>query len=559
MSTKRVRLRLLVAATAFAATQASATTLTRGPYLQLLNTRSVTIVWNTDHSADCALSIHALGGSTTVIQGGTGTVCAIPVAGLVAGGRYGYTPLANGNALRSESVFHTPDPTAPLTFLVFGDSGNGSSNQRSVRDRMLNTPADFILHTGDMIYPSGALSDFDPKFFSFYKDLIRSLVLWPCMGNHDYDTSKGQPWRDVFWTPANNAERKESYFSFDYGNAHVAVIDSDESTKPGSAQYEFLDQDLDASSALWKFVAFHHTIYSSTGSNSGIRSNLVPLFDQRDVDIVFMGHVHTYERTKPLRGGRVVSPDEGTVYITTGSGGVSTFDGGTSSFTADAETGFHFVRVAIQGGTLTADMIRTNGSIGDSVTLTKSGGTTTTTQPTTTTTPSTTTTTLSNTTPGILLQLPASADTYVDAGASSSNFAQSTTLIADANPVRVIYLRFDVSGVGAQQVQKAVLRLQVDGVSGSDSSNAGRAHRLLDTSWAESAPTWNSRLAPQASVLVAPAGAVSFGQTVDFDVTGAVTGDGPVGFAIDSTSSDGVHYKSREAQSGTPLLLLTLE
>src|SRR5207302_7298320 len=69
---------LLVAAL-FAAAPAGAATLTRGPYLQLLTPNSVTIVWNTDTPAACSLAIRPVAGSSSVIQGGTDTVCAIPV------------------------------------------------------------------------------------------------------------------------------------------------------------------------------------------------------------------------------------------------------------------------------------------------------------------------------------------------------------------------------------------------------------------------------------------------------------------------------------------------
>jgi hypothetical protein len=128
------------------------------------------------------------------------------------------------------------------------------------------------------------------------------MVFWPCLGNHDVRTSTGGPWRDAFWTPANNASQSENYYSFDYGNAHVVVLNSNASTSPGSAQYKFLDEDLAASTARWKFVAFHHTIYSSGRHTSDKlrQKNLAPLFDKHAVDVVFMGHDHDYERTKPL-------------------------------------------------------------------------------------------------------------------------------------------------------------------------------------------------------------------------------------------------------------------
>jgi hypothetical protein len=42
-------------------------TLTRGPYLQLLTTNSVTVVWNTDTTAACSLAIRPLGGTSTIL------------------------------------------------------------------------------------------------------------------------------------------------------------------------------------------------------------------------------------------------------------------------------------------------------------------------------------------------------------------------------------------------------------------------------------------------------------------------------------------------------------
>jgi hypothetical protein len=355
------------------ATAVSAASLARGPYLQLLTTRSVTIVWNTDTPAACSLVLRPVGGTATRVAGGTGTVCAIPVDGLRSG-RYGYVPEADGTQLAAESVFHTDDPNAPFTFLAVGDSGSGDANQLAVRDRMLAIPADFVLHTGDMIYRDGAAADFDPRFFTPYEALIRTLVFWPCLGNHDWHTADGQPWRDAFYTPANNPNGSENYYSFDFGNAHFVVLDSNESTKPDSPQYQFLDHDLGASGAFWKFVSFHHTIYSSGyhGSNRTIRANLVPLFDRYAVDVVLMGHDHDYERTLPLRGNQVVEPGQGTVYITTGGGGAELRDLKTSNdFTAYAEAAFHVTRIAVDGKTLQADMVRVDGAVRDSVTLAK--------------------------------------------------------------------------------------------------------------------------------------------------------------------------------------------
>jgi hypothetical protein len=84
-----------------------------------------------------------------------------------------------------------------------------------------------------------------------------------------------------------------------------------------------------------------------------------------------MGHDHDYERTLPLFGDEVVDPGEGTVYITTGGGGANVHAVGASAFTAYSEEAFHAMRVAVNGDTLQADMVRADGAVRDTVVLTK--------------------------------------------------------------------------------------------------------------------------------------------------------------------------------------------
>ncbi len=352
-------------------TPASEPSLVRGPYLQLLATDGVTIVWQTDVAAACGLEIGPVGGSRTVLTGVAGTECTMDVDGLTAGTAYTYRPLADGVGLRGDSTFTTDEPTLPFTFLVFGDSGSGNAKQADVRDALRATRADFILHTGDVVYEDGAAADYDPKLFMPYRDLLRRLVLWPCLGSHDVRTDDGDPWRAAFHTPANNALGAEDYYSFDFGNAHLVVLDSTGDLSPGSAQHAFLDADLAASTGTWNFVAFHHSIYSSRRSFPDLKAALVPVFDRHGVDMVFMGHDHFYERTLALAGDAVVAPGTGTVYVTTGGGGKSLRAIRSSGTTAYAEVAFHFTRVTVGGEWLLAQMVREDGAIRDALVLEK--------------------------------------------------------------------------------------------------------------------------------------------------------------------------------------------
>jgi hypothetical protein len=66
----------------------------------------------------------------------------------------------------------------------------------------------------------------------------------------------------------------------------------------------------------WKFVIFHHPIYSSDayhGSGYGYELIYHPIFVEAGVDIVFNGHAHNYERIEK----------DGIVYLVLGGGGAA--------------------------------------------------------------------------------------------------------------------------------------------------------------------------------------------------------------------------------------------
>ena len=72
---------------------------------------------------------------------------------------------------------------------------------------------------------------------------------------------------------------------------------------------------LAASTDEWKICYFHHPLYSDGGrhgSQVDLRVVLEPLFVKYDVNVVFSGHDHVYERIKP---------QDGVQYITEGSSG----------------------------------------------------------------------------------------------------------------------------------------------------------------------------------------------------------------------------------------------
>ena len=170
-------------------------------------------------------------------------------------------------------------------------------------------------------------------------------------------------------------------------------------------------------------------------------------------------------------------------------------------------------------------------------------------------TTTTTITTAPTTSTTLTVSFAANADTWVDAGAPKSKFGSKDTMSADASPIRVIYVRFAVGGIGGRRIVQAILRLTVDAGSSAESDIGGSVHRITDVGWKEKTVTYKAR-PPIDGPVVATAGWVRARQVVDFDVTAAVPGDGTYTFAIDSTSDDGVRYLTRESAKGAPRLLL---
>jgi hypothetical protein len=135
--------------------------------------------------------------------------------------------------------------------------------------------------------------------------------------------------------------------------------------------------------------------------------------------------------------------------------------------------------------------------------------------------------------------------------------AQSV-LWADADSAKHTFLRVSASGVGTATVVSAVLRLHVPSVTDAPSNSGGRIRKISACGWNELTTTWDTRPAIDGPVLD-EIGAVAAGEEVEFDITAGISGDGPHCFAIESRSSDGVVYSSREAAASVPEVEIVLD
>ena len=124
----------------------------------------------------------------------------------------------------------------------------------------------------------------------------------------------------------------------------------------------------------------------------------------------------------------------------------------------------------------------------------------------------------------------------------------------DNSPQKNFLMKFSVSGVNARQVLSAKLRLYA--VDPSDAG--GNFHRVVDNSWSEGTVTWNN--APAADpARVAWLGGVTNGNWYAADITPLITGDGTFSLRVDTASTNGADYSSKEGLAAfVPQLVLTV-
>ncbi|HEX4849175.1 MAG TPA: metallophosphoesterase family protein, partial [Puia sp.] len=266
--------------------------LLRGPYLQVAAPTSIMVRWRTDALSRSKVwfgtnkdSLNASVEDSFLV-----TEHKITIRGLKPLSKYYYRIGAIKQVLQGDSnnYFMTlPESGRSGTFRIaaFGDCGNNSVNQRSVRDQLLKylgtDPLNAWILLGDNTYPNGTDAEFQSNFFNVYKnDLLKNVPLFPSPGNHDYhdveySAAVAQQTHQVAYyenfSMPTEAEagglpsHSESFYSFDIGNIHFLSLDS-YGRENGMRMYdtlgpqvEWVKKDLEKNKNVeWIIAYWHH-------------------------------------------------------------------------------------------------------------------------------------------------------------------------------------------------------------------------------------------------------------------------------------------------------------
>lgn len=216
---------------------------------------------------------------------------------VLAAGMAGQAPRP---ATSMSAVTETRPPAGrdSVKFLVLGDTGTGDRAQFDIAAQVWKShqvfPYQFAIMLGDNIYGAERPQDFARKFERPYQPLLdANIPFYASLGNHDDPNQR-------YYKPFGmNGQR---FYSYQKNDVRFFVLDSNYMDKD---QQNWLDTELATSNEKWKIAYFHHPIYSSGGrhgSEVDLRSIVEPMFIKYNVNVVFAGHEHFYERLKPQRG-----------------------------------------------------------------------------------------------------------------------------------------------------------------------------------------------------------------------------------------------------------------
>ena len=322
------------------------------------NSTSRTIMWQSDNSESDAIieyrleeskNIQSIGatdkaftddGSTTYIHEGT-------LTGLTPKTKYEYR-VGYGSDRRSDWYPLETAGASVYDVLIYPDSQSGDYSQweEIVKDSAHRNPRTALyISMGDLV--DNGEQDYQWRtWLNSIRPLSANVPLATTLGNHemytlDWKMREPYAYLNYFAVPPNGNEIfNRRYYSFDFGDVHYVVLDTQlyESNHEDNhdthhpdlydVQVQWLRQDLAANTKKWTVVLMHRDpfqyAFDRPGASRDVGFNeegvlFMPIFDEFNVDLVLSAHLHSYRNRGHVRNfNRDAS---GPLYILTGIAG----------------------------------------------------------------------------------------------------------------------------------------------------------------------------------------------------------------------------------------------
>ena len=322
------------------------------------NSTSRTIMWQSDSSeVDAVIEYRLVGsddiktlsvtdtaftddGSTTYIHEGT-------ITDLTPDTKYEYR-VGYSTDRRSDWYPLETAGAGEYEVLIYPDSQSGdySGWEQIVKTSAKRNPdAALYISMGDLV-DNGEQAYQWRTWLDSIKPLSARIPLAPTLGNHemytlDWKMRDPRAYLNYFDVPSNgNITFDRRYYSYDYGDVHYVVLDTQlyESNHEDNhdthhpdlydVQVQWLRQDLAANTKKWTVVLMHRDPFQYAFDRPGASRAagfdeegvlFMPIFDEFHVDLVLSAHLHSYRNRGHVRN--FDRDASGPLYILTGIAG----------------------------------------------------------------------------------------------------------------------------------------------------------------------------------------------------------------------------------------------
>lgn len=223
-----------------------------------------------------------------------------------------------------EGSFRMPQESKVTKFLYLGDVQFQESMEEyrewgeMVKEVYQAHPdLDFAVIGGDLVNSPGELAQWEA--FLDACDVFAKLPLVTVAGNHE-GVHSNYTYQKLFALPddAEEDQSGEEFYSLDFGNVRMLMMDSsflteerrqsmgkDAWAKEEQRVERWIRRESVDCQKPWLAAVIHHPVYGMHDEDTvspQIRRLWAPLLETGGVRIVFSGHQHLYQRTRPIHG-----------------------------------------------------------------------------------------------------------------------------------------------------------------------------------------------------------------------------------------------------------------
>jgi predicted phosphodiesterase len=267
--------------------------------------------------------------------------------------------MADVRTAKYTSFWNAPIPGTSYFFAWMASRSWGVEIHDAISKRIADAHPVMSLYGGDICINSSYSAFKDEFFRSDERALIAHVPFFNTPGNHEKWSQNTKAFTQAPDSPSGFQE----YYSFDYGDMHVLVLNNEVDYSEGSPQYLYAQSDLSSTSKAWKVVIYHRPAYCAGGHGEDAKMKTMSekVFEPNHVDVVMNGHSHFFQHNLV----------HGIHHMVLGSAGAPLYTLGTAPYVVKTARDYSYGIIDVTSTSFTMNVYNDKGKLLDALLLKK--------------------------------------------------------------------------------------------------------------------------------------------------------------------------------------------